>query len=403
MSTRDAIDRCVECGFCLQACPTYRIFLNEESGPRGRIALARAVLDGEVAPTADNLATFSECLGCRACETACPSGVPYDEVRTFGRETLRKAEGPQPAAARLVLALAASPGRLAFARSLWRLFGRLVKALASLVGGRGAASILAVAPSPTGIPAVEEEPSPDVAIHRGCLMEVFWSHTNARAVALLGEAGVRAARLPVGAGCCGALHAHQGDMASARRLARHTIEAFEEAGAGRLVSLAGGCGAFMKGYDDLFDGDPVWEERAKGVAGAVTDVATLIVGHVAQGPRRGERVTYQDSCHLRHGLGVVDAPRKLIAGTADYVEMPGADSCCGSAGIYNLVRRDVAGEILERKIGELKGTGATTLVVTNPGCELQMRLGVRRARTAVTVRHLVDYLYETPGGARPPR
>lgn len=394
MNTREAIDRCVSCGFCLQSCPTYRLFLTEESGPRGRIALAKAVLDGDVAPTAGNLATFAECLGCRACETACPSGVPYDEVRMFGREALRRVEGPPTLVARAVLALVSSARRLALARLLWRLGGRLLKVAGILAGGRGAAALLAVAPSPTPIPALPGEGAFDVAIHRGCLMEVFWPHTNARAAILLAEAGKRVGRLPQGTGCCGALHAHQGDRKTARRLARHTIEAFEASGARQLVSLAGGCGAFIKGYPELFAGDARWHERGRATAEAVSDVATLLAGRAHAWPRGGERVTYQDSCHLRHGQGVADEPRGLIAEVADYVEMPGAASCCGSAGIYNIVRPDVATSLLAGKVEDLKATGATTLVVTNPGCELQMRLAVKRWNGATQVRHLVDFLYE---------
>lgn len=394
MSTKEAIDRCVSCGFCLQSCPTYRLFLTEESGPRGRIALAKAVLDGEVAPTAGNLTTFAECLGCRACETACPSGVPYDEVRMFGREALRRVEGPLPFMAWAVLAVVSSARRLAWAHTLWRLAGRFLKVAARLAGDRGAAALVAVAPSPAPLPAVAEGGAFDVAIHGGCLMEVFWPHTNARAAILLAEAGLRVGRLPQGTGCCGALHAHQGDRQTARRLARHTIEAFEASGASRLVSLAGGCGAFIRGYPELFAGDAAWQERGRAVADAVTDVATLLAGRAPACPRDGERVTYQDSCHLRHGLGVADAPRQLIAEVADYVEMPGAASCCGSAGIYNLVRPDVADSLLAQKARDLRTTGATTLVVTNPGCELQMRLAVKRWNGATEVRHLVDFLYE---------
>lgn len=391
----EAVDKCVQCGFCLQSCPTYRISLNEESSPRGRIALVKAVIEGRAAPDAATLDTFSECLGCRACEMACPSGVPYEEVFRYGREALAKAQPGLPWYARILFTTIASPEALVRMGRLWRRLGRAVLAiLAILRPTRPPFHLLAVAPKPSSVPEVIPDPQAEVAVHRGCLMDVLWPRTNARAVLLLREVGMKADLLGPEAGCCGALHAHQGDTRTARALATRTIEAFEASGATVLVSLAGGCGAHMKEYPGLFEDDRAMHERAKRLSDAVRDVSSLILEGGAVPIAEGPVVTYQDSCHLRNGLGVWREPRRLLAGPS-YCEMAGADRCCGSAGIYNLLRTDRANQLLREKMGQIVLTGAETVVVTNPGCELQLRLGRHLTGTPLKVEHLVDHLFES--------
>lgn len=391
---QQAIDRCIQCGFCLQSCPTYRLTDDEESSPRGRIALAKGMLQGSIEKDALSLATFDECLGCRACETACPSGVHYSEILLYGRTELRKVREPIPWHVAMLLRTIRNPGRITLLRQVWRIFGRALIALArALRLRRPPFSMLASlpAPRPQGIP-VQRGPI-EAAVHRGCLMNVFWEGTNARAVLLLRDAGMRANLMDESVGCCGALHAHDGDVESAREMARRVITAFEEGGAERIVSLAGGCGAFLKEYPEIFEGDAQWHPRAERLANAVKDVSSLLAEHGAQPAGGGGCLSYQDSCHLRNGLGVSAAPRDLLKDAGDYRELPSAGQCCGSAGVYNLLHPETSGTIISAKVHELAGMGARTLVTANPGCELQWRLGVRTASLDVEVCHIVDYLY----------
>ncbi len=400
MSLDSAIDRCIQCGFCLQACPTYRLFETEESSPRGRIARVKDVLAGEVAPTVQSLQTFSECLGCRACETACPSGVHYEEILLYGRAELRRLEPEPRLAVRTLLRLISRPSGIRRMKRLWARLGRAAIRFARALRPRSPElRLLAALPNPAP-QAAPTQGDPDVTMHRGCLMDVFWEGTNARAVLLLRDSGLRADLMEESAGCCGALHAHQGDTQTAREQAKRLIGAFETSGAKVISSLAGGCGAHLKEYPSLFADDATWRARAERLSNAVRDVATLLRGQgVRPGDDGGRRVTYQDSCHLRNGLKVTAAPRELLAGPG-YCEMASAGSCCGSAGVYNLLRPDVADELLRRKVEEVREMGAQEVVTANPGCELQWRMGAREARLPVTVRHLVDHLWEERRGAQ---
>jgi glycolate oxidase iron-sulfur subunit len=387
-----SVDRCVRCGFCLTACPTYRLFDDEESGPRGRIALVRAVAAGEVTPSVETLATFSECLGCRACESACPSGVIYDEAFLYGREALAAVSPPLPFYVRFLLRSIEHPFVLSLLRALWRLGGHAVVPLVRRVRALPhPLSLLVALPRPSRS-RIASHPGAAVALHRGCVMDILWEGTNDRAVALLRETGLGAQPLSLSAGCCGALHAHQGDRRTARRLAQRVIAAFEASGAQRVINLAGGCSAFIKEYSELFEHDDPWRERAERMAAGVTDVATLLVERGRAPHITDTSVTYQDSCHLRHGLKVWREPRALLTASAAFCEMPSADQCCGSAGIYNLLRPDVASRILAAKVREVAEMGVDEVIVSNPGCELQWRMGLHAAGSPIRVRHIVDFL-----------
>lgn len=394
MSVEKALDRCIQCGFCLTACPTYRLMGDEESSPRGRIALVKAIVQDGAPADAKSLSTFSECLGCRACETACPSGVPYESILLFGREALAKVSDPLPWPARGLLWTIRSRWRLRLAARLWHVLGKAVIRFARLFRpSTPPFALLAALPDPEPAVVSETPPSPEAALHRGCLMDVFFSGTNARGQALLTSRGLPTGWLPEGL-CCGALHAHQGDPETARRLAKAVILAHEASGARTLLNLAGGCSAFLKGYPELFpEGDP-WHERARHLSEAVRDVASLVVeGGSAPGHSEGV-LTYQDSCHLRHGLGIVKEPREILSGLGEYRELPSAASCCGSAGIYNMIRPDISGRIIRDKVEEALALGAQVVVTSNPGCLLQWKVGVRQAGADLEVRHLVDQLVQ---------
>jgi glycolate oxidase iron-sulfur subunit len=391
-----SVDRCVQCGFCLPACPTYRLFEREDSSPRGRIALARALAGGEIEPVMTTLATYDECLGCRACEPACPSGVVYEEVLLYGRELLAQETGHAPLQVRALLYFIRWPLLLTLARWSWRYLGRVLpRAIRRIPRLPQTLSLLAALPDPAPTAAAPAHGPQDVLIHRGCLMDVLWEGTNNRAVLLLRRAGLASDLLSPGAGCCGALHGHQGQMETARSLARRVIETWELAGRPTLVSLAGGCGAFMRGYSELFpsEEDP-WHERAREFSRSMRDLSSVLMGAGWHGSRRSERVTYQDSCHLRNGMGVWREPRTLLESVSDLIELPGADTCCGSAGVYNLLRPDVANRLLEQKVRTIEGLGVDTVITSNPGCELQLRLGILRSGSPANVRHIADHLFE---------
>jgi glycolate oxidase iron-sulfur subunit len=395
MSFEQSIDRCVRCGFCLPACPTYRLTNDEVSSPRGRIALAKGLIDGDIQPTSASLATFSQCVGCRACESACPSGVIYEEVLLYGREAVAREGEHLPWHARALLFAIRRPERLKLLRRLWQLGGAAAIRLAQLAPvNHPAVRLPAALPRPTpGTSATHGRA--EVVIHRGCLMDVFWGRTNTRAAALLDRTGLAATLLSLDAGCCGALHAHQGDRETARQLARRVIQSFENSGARTFVNLAGGCSAFITSYPDLFEETDPWHGRAHALAAGVRDIASLLSERgYDPGPATGERTTYQDSCHLRHGLQVWREPRALLEATSVYGEMPSADQCCGSAGIYNLIHPDIAGRMLGDKVNEIRALRPDVIVTANPGCELQWRLGVREAGLPIRVQHLVDYLFE---------
>lgn len=391
-----AADRCVQCGFCLTACPTYRLFDNERSSPRGRIAIVKELLAGELEPSLSTLSTFSECLGCRACESACPSGVHYEEILIYGRQLLRAVGEPMPLPVRLLLDTIARPRLLTAAKRLWRRIGRVLIALARRLGRpHGPLALLAAVPEPARLHRPVSPGRAEVVVHPGCLMDIFWGRTNERAVELLRRAGRAAELLPESSGCCGALHGHQGDLDTARRLAQRLMEAFEASGASVLVNLAGGCSAFMKEYPSLFAAEDPWRARAERLASALKDMASLLSesGYRLKAPTGA--LTYQDSCHLRHGLKVWREPRAILRTGGNYRELPSAGQCCGSAGVYNMLRPDIANRILRAKLREVQELGAEVVVTSNPGCELQWRYGVRQAGLPVRVVHLVDLVYET--------
>jgi glycolate oxidase iron-sulfur subunit len=395
MAFEHSIDRCVRCGFCLPVCPTYRLVEDEVSSPRGRIALAKALIDGEIEPSSASLATFSQCVGCRACESACPSGVIFEEVLLYGREEVARVGERLPLHVRLLLFAIRSPRRLKLLRSLWRLGGSIATRMAqALEVEHPVVRLTAALPRPARVLSTAIGPA-DILIHRGCLMDVFWERTNSRAASLLESAGLSASLLPLEAGCCGALHAHQGDRETARRLARRVIGAMENAHAETLVNLAGGCSAFIKSYPELFLGEDSWHARACQVAENLRDIASLLLergydpAYVAS-----ERTTYQDSCHLRHGLHVWREPRTLLRSVSAYSEMASAGQCCGSAGIYNLIHPEVARPMLQAKVEEIRVLRPDVVVAANPGCELQWRMGVHEANLPIRVQHLVDYLFE---------
>jgi len=395
------IDACVHCGFCLQACPTYLALEDENDSPRGRIVLMRGLLDGEVLPSDPVVQQhIDRCLGCRACETACPSGVPYGHLLEATRATLRTTK-PPPLVARLILRVFATPAllRLAlFGGRLARTLG-LPTTLAALPGrlGAGMAMLAGTRPVMTTAPwqaSGSGERGP-VTLLTGCVMEGLQTATNHATARVLTVNGYRMVQTAA-QGCCGALHAHAGDMETARTLARTNIAAFEATPDALIVVNSAGCGAMLKEYGHLLHDDPAWRERAAAIGARTRDASELLA---AAGPRPASlaaplRITYDAPCHLQHAQRITTPPLQVLAaiGNVTHVPLEDSDQCCGSAGIYNLIEPDVSDAVLAPKLRHIAATGAALVVTGNPGCLMQISAGLLRSGSAVRVVHPIDLL-----------
>ena len=394
------IDACVHCGFCLQACPTYLTLEDENDSPRGRIVLMHALVDGTLAvDDADVRTHIDRCLGCRACETACPSGVPYGRLLEATRATLTATQ-PNPPIARAILFTFAHPallslamlgGRLARALRLSsllaRLPGRLGFAMAMLEATRAPVKRAAYAPSGDGSRG-------RATLLTGCVMEGLFTETN-RATERTLAANDYAIVQTEGQRCCGALHAHAGDLDAARVLARRNIAAFESSGADYIVANAAGCGAMMKEYEHLLDDDPDWRHRAAAMSARVRDVSELLA---EAGPRPGGAlhvtVTYDAPCHLLHAQRVATPPLRVLDAVPGLTLVPleGSEHCCGSVGIYNLVEPDVSDAVLAPKLANIANAQAQYVATGNPGCLMQIGAGLYQSGSRVRVVHPVDLL-----------
>ena len=394
------INACVHCGFCLQACPTYLNLEDENDSPRGRIFLMRSLLEGTVKPNDPSVQQhIDQCLGCRACEPVCPSGVPYGQLLEATRATLRESR-PTPFVARLIL--------FVFAR-LWLLrpamfFSRLLAAtpiptLLSGVKGRLGFAMAMLASTGRSIErspynAVGTGGRGRVATLRGCVMDGLFSATNRATERVLRVNGYATVDAP-GQQCCGALHAHAGDLENARKLARRNIAAFDKSGAEFIAVNAAGCGAIMKEYGHLLMDDPEWHERASAFGSRVRDVSELLA---AAGPRAGGalpiRVTYDAPCHLEHAQRVMQAPLAMLAAIPglELVPLHDSDQCCGSAGIYNLIEPATSDAVLAPKLANIRATGAPWVATGNPGCLMQIGAGLIRAEIPSRSIHPVDLL-----------
>ena len=394
------IDACVHCGFCLQACPTYLTLEDENDSPRGRIVLMHALVEGSLPVDDPDVRThIDRCLGCRACETACPSGVPYGHLLEATRATLT-AKQPNAPIARVILFGFARPALL----SLAMLGGRIARAtrLSSLLArlpGRLGFAMAMLESTRTPVKRTAYRPGGDgsrgtATLLTGCVMEGLFTETNRASERTL-AANDYAVVHTAGQRCCGALHAHAGDLETARRLARHNVAAFERSGADYVVTNAAGCGAMMKEYDHLLAHDPAWRHRAADVAAKVRDVSELLA---EAGPRAGGAldvsVTYDAPCHLLHAQRVATPPLRVLGAVPGLALVPldGSEHCCGSAGIYNLVEPEVSDTVLAPKLARIAETRASLVATGNPGCLMQIGAGLHRAGGGVRVVHPVDLL-----------
>lgn len=399
---------CVHCGLCLSACPTYLETGNENDSPRGRIYLMRALQDGRL-PLGDTAIRHVDlCLGCRACEAACPSGVRYGELleqtrehierrhrRTWFQRVLRRIviEKIFPRPTRMKLALL--PARLAKVSGLGRLLPATMRGALALIPDRMPDTVL-----PELSPAIGAAQG-RVGFIRGCVMSVMFGATNAASVRLLNRAGYDVVT-PPNQSCCGALFAHGGNLEAARTHARQNIEAFESLNFDVIVINAAGCGSTLKEYGELLRHDSTWAERARHFSSKVKDLCEFLVTTrtdcSSDSPRSTigpAKVTCHDACHLAHAQRIVKAPRDLVKSVAgaSFVELPEADVCCGSAGSYNLTEPEMAERLQRRKIEHILRSGAEIVVTTNPGCILQIQAGLNKVGASrIKVLHIADFL-----------
>jgi glycolate oxidase iron-sulfur subunit len=406
------LDKCVHCGLCLNACPTYRELGLEMDSPRGRVYQMVQVAEGAPITTA-YIEHIGLCLACRGCESACPSGVPYGRMVEHARAEI-EARIPRGRFARRLRAFLF--GQLIQSRALLSIAGTLLylyevsglKTLARAMGlmkmlGR-VGDVVQLAPSADPpfffsqigktFPA-EGVRRDRVAFLSGCVANISFARLHEASVRVLQRNGCEVV-VPAGQGCCGALHLHSGLPDDARALARRNIEALRGGAFDAIVTNSAGCGAMLKEYGELFAGDPAYATAAQQFAAQVRDI-TEFLASIELNRQMGAVdavVTYQDACHLAHGQRIRGAPRKLLAAIPGVVlqEMSGADICCGSAGSYNIVQNEMSLQILAHKMEAVNGTRATIIAVANPGCELQLEAGVRLHGNKQRVMHVVELL-----------
>lgn len=416
---------CIHCGLCLGSCPTYLETGNENDSPRGRIYIMRALHDGRMTMADASVRHIDLCLGCRACEAACPSGVQYGALLESTREhieggyrrslfqtVLRRIaiERVFPFPRRMRLAL--WPARLIKRWNLTRFVPKQFRDALELIP-----SDYAEIPLPETSPASTAKTTARAGFIRGCVMSILFQETNASSVRLLNEGGADVIT-PPDQTCCGALYSHNGNLEKARECARRNIEVFERYDLDEIIINAAGCGSTLKEYGHLLHGDPKWAARAEKFSAKVKDLTEWLAVHAPaqaagdhsaneNGARQPERkaitVTYHDACHLAHAQRITQPPRSLLRQLSGvkFVELPESDVCCGSAGSYNLTEPEMAERLQHRKTDNILRTGAEIVVTTNPGCLLQIQAGLRKTGAShIRAMHIADFLREYGGAPR---
>jgi Fe-S oxidoreductase len=406
---------CVHCGFCLQACPTYLETGLETESPRGRIALMKAVNEGRIGMTPSVVRHWDLCIQCRACEVACPSGVPYGRLI---EATMAQVEGKRNLGRLTALMSKMSLEHLVPKQRRLELLGRAARfyqrsGLQSAV--RKSRLLRALAPSladlEQSLPAVSStifraqgQVIPPrgrlrarVALLSGCVMPLVSGSEMNAAVRVLARNGVEVV-VPKDQACCGAINSHMGDLVTARDLARSNVDAFLDAGVDAVVVASAGCGARMKEYDHLLRDDPDYRDRARRLSDMVKDIHEFLVELPFEPPkaRLDYRVTYQDSCHLSNAQRVTGPPRQLLMAIPgiDFVEQPGASLCCGAGGTYAITEREFSLKILATKMSSIRETSADVVATANPGCVLQLKYGALREEVPIEVKYVTDLLDE---------
>ncbi len=412
---------CVHCGFCLPTCPTYLVLGNEMDSPRGRLYLMRAAGEGRVGISETFVKHMNLCLVCRACETACPSGVEFGHLMESARGQARR-KYPEALPDRLfrkfILEVFTSPGRLRLLLGPMRLYQKLGvqrllrgSGLLKRLGRWGAMEGLMPVLSDASLAADFPEMTPAVGQRRGrvalllgCAQRAFFPEVNLATVRVLAANGFEVV-VPRGQGCCGSLFVHEGERDKGKALARATIDDFEAAGADLVAINAAGCGSIMKDYGELLKDDPRYASHAAAFGRKVRDISQILAEAGLTGKLHpvNLKVTYHDACHLAHGQKVRTEPRSLLAAIPglQLVPLRDADFCCGSAGVYNLLHPELAREFLDQKLDRLAETGAHVVVSGNPGCTLQMAMGLRERGLPMRAAHTVEVLDWSYRGVAP--
>lgn len=380
------MDKCVHCGFCLATCPSYQDVGQEMDSPRGRIYLMKAALQQRAPLSAETVAHFDTCLGCLACETACPSGVQYGPLIEHTRALIEQ-QTTRTASDRwfrrllfLVLPYPARLRLLALPMKLATLVKRRPTLLALLPPRLRALTMLAPESAPgRDVPPHTPADGPTrarVGLVTGCVQRVFFGDVNAATVRVLAAEGCDVVA-PGTQGCCGALALHAGERERAKAFARELIAVFDQQAVDWIAINTAGCGSTLKEYGELLHDDPAWANRARAFAAKVRDVSEILVGLTPRAPRHPvhARIAYHDACHLAHGQGVRAQPRELLSAIpgVELVAVAESDICCGSAGIFNLVQPEMASSLGRRKAQQLEASGADVVVTSNPGCILQIQ------------------------------
>lgn len=405
------IQDCVHCGFCLSSCPTYLETGNELDSPRGRIHLIKAAAEGRIPMGTSLVKHLDLCLGCLACETACPSGVKYGSLiemsrgqierrfkRGLGEKILRAfifKIFPYPQRLKLLLPFVYLVKILGFKKIFPpALLNRVSLSVSSMfhmlpeVSSAFGETLLA------SYPALEERKK-KVALLSGCVQGVFFPEINRATIEVLRASGCEVL-VPQNQGCCGALSIHSGRLEEGRMFARRLVDLFAALDVDAVVINSAGCGSTMKEYAEILRGDPVYSEVAARLSEKTVDVMEFLSDTGIGAPLHplDISVTYQDACHIVHGQRIRSAPRELLGSVPGlkFTEMPKSDHCCGSAGIYNIVQPEMSSELLSRKIREVEKTGADYLAVGNPGCIIQIRKGLTDSDSQTKVVHPVEIL-----------
>jgi len=414
------LQQCMHCGMCLPSCPTYDATKRERHSPRGRIALMRSIADEELEIGQGFADEMSYCLGCLACQTACPADVNYARLFEAARTDIEATQLPRPLSRGFWRGLTLR-GLFRYPRVL-RLFGRFLRfyqrsgtqAFLRRIGfmrllPQNLRRLEPQSPAigdafsdaliqPVEVPA--EPAQHRVLLLTGCMQDLLFSDIN-RATADVLLANNCEVHTPPIQPCCGSIHSHNGERELAQEMARRWLDLVKPADFDAIISNAGGCGSHLRHYSSLLGDDPAYAERAKVWDGKLRDIHEWLqhIGcrpptSVATGAKI--RVTYHDSCHLAHGQRVTAAPRNLLQmlPSVELVELPEANWCCGSAGVYSITQPQQAAELLDRKVAHIDSTGATVLATANPGCHLQLQNGLHAAGLPVTIAHPISLLAE---------
>ena len=408
---------CMRCGFCLPACPTYLATNQDEThSPRGRIALMKAMRDGDVVWDGSVEDAFDMCLGCRACEPACPAGVQYGALIEETRVAIREVK-PINMMERVIRKTAfdglfADQNKMATTVKLVQFYQKSgLQAVTRKIGFlnlfppfmKEMEAVLPNIEKKQKRESILKQKTTKVAFFTGCLMDTLFQETNRKTVELLEWLGAEVV-IPQEQQCCGALHGHSGELEKGLRNARANIDAFESDDFDYIVNNAGGCGAFLSEYEVHLSSDNQYAHKSMNFSEKMIDISSLLI-KLGMNARLKELksdehsiVTYQDSCHLRNVNKVFLEPRSLLmdAPGFEYKELIDAGSCCGSAGIYNLLQPEMAKRILDTKMKGVRDLQPAKVVTSNPGCLMQMQVGIQREGLEKEMQaiHIVDFLFD---------